>query len=40
MLTDGKICPIYTVIGALFGGELTIFKTASRCDGTERFGLK
>jgi hypothetical protein len=40
MLIDGKICPIYTIIGALIGEQLTIFKTVSHCGGTERSGLK
>jgi len=40
MLIDGKICPIYTIIGALIGEELMIFKAVSRCGGTERCGLK
>jgi hypothetical protein len=40
MLADGKICPINTIIGALIGEELMVFKTVSRCGGTELCGLK
>jgi len=39
MLTDGKICPIYTIIGALIGEQLMIFTTVSRCGVAEGFGL-